>query len=308
MPNTTNPIAPGSPGFFPAFDGNDQLTVSQLLNPITEIPAVIYSLVENNQGYFLNDLFARGPRVTGGAVAYTEDNPQDLFLDADRTFAPRAPGADAKRIGASHGDRKMQAVESWSGYFNVSDEVVDRNRTDEVRDILTRAANTYADVFQTRGLSLANAFLNAKSRTVAAGTAWTTAFSSGIANVNPATLPAASLSLAVMQFTKDKAGIVPDFVVLHPDDMVTLDTVYGDKTEQVLGRYGLTPKTSPLQTKGTALIGKRGALGYILPEKEMDVEPERKARSKSTDYVLDSREAMVAKNSGAALLLTGISS
>lgn len=294
-----------APGAAPSISGNN-LTVDMLVNPVHEIAPTIYGLVEEDQGYILDDLLTVGPIVAGSSsVKYTEDDPTLAELDAARGLAPRAPGADAVDIGASLGDQKLAEAESWAGTITVTDEHVRWNQAFEVQSQFRAAANSFSQRMQARGISLTKTFLAAKSRTVTAGTKWNTAWTSGLVNVDPATLPMASIMLAKKKFHTDKSGITPDTLLAHSTDAYYLGLAYGDRLEGLLAMQGLTLKVSDLVTLGQPIVLKSGSLGYVLPEKPLDTEQQRFPRAKKDEYTLETSLIFVPKNAFGGVIITG---
>jgi hypothetical protein len=236
---------------------------------------------------------------------YTEDDPAVRQLDANRDLAPRAVGGSALNIGTTRGPKKLSFTENWSGYIEVTDENVRWEQVDEVQDQFTAAANSFSLKFQARGVAQATAFLTAKSRTVPTSNKWNTAYTSGLVNIDPATKPLYHIALAKKKFVTDKGGITPDTLIVHSTDYLSLFTVYEDKLDGLLNTLGLKLKVSDLQTLGTPLMCKAGAIGVISPEKPMDTEEDRKPKQKTTHYVLDTSLAFTAKNAGGGVLMPG---
>lgn len=301
-----SPNSTYGPGLVPSINNTTgTITVDSLVNPVREIAPTVYGLVKEDQGYIAEDILTMGPGLTGPAVIYTEDDPALRVLDPLRDLAPRAIGAQAPDIGTINGDRKFTTVESWAGTITVTDEQVRWNLVTEVQNDFTAAANSFSIKGQTRALAVANAFLLAKNRTVTANTKWNATFTSGTVNVDPITKPMASIQLAVKKFVTDKGGIRPDTIIMHSTDFYYLTLVYEDKLTAILATAGLTAKVSDLQPLGSPLVLKRGAVGWILPEKQLDTERERFGRAKKDEYTLETSLAYVPKNAGAGVIIQG---
>lgn len=289
------------------------LTIDDYVNPATRIPAVVRQLVADNEGYFIENVFdTPGFTVEGGAIIYTPTFPDDLFLDPLQTLAPRAPGAEAPLIAGKRYEPQVARPESKAGRIEVTDEARQRNQVWDVRNSFEKAANTFADYMQTRGIAALNTAVSAWSRTTT-GVNWRTAHSSGLVNVDPTTLPANDFAVVRKQFIADKAGVRPDIVILHENDAFYLDQVMttpfsapGVMLDAMLARYGITLLVSPHQTEGTALFAKSRQVGVIAFEKPLDQEYERQATRKTDVFVLEMRPVFVAFDASAVLAVEGI--
>lgn len=291
------------------------ITVDDLVNPPTRIPMIVRDLVADNEGYFAEDIFATpGMTVEGGAVIYTPTFPQDLFLDPDQDLGPRAPGSEAPLIAGRRYTPQIARPESKSGRIEVTDEAKRRNQVWDVQNQFQKAANSFADYIQSRAIAAMNAAVTAWSRSID-GVNWRTAHSSGLLNVDPATLPRRDFSNVISQFIADKAGVRPDTVVLHQNDAQYLDEVMSlgvgaigvaGGLASLLQRNNLTMRVSPHQTEGTAIFVKSKQIGMIMFEKPLDQEYERAATRKTDVYVLEMAPVFVAQDASAILAVTGI--
>jgi hypothetical protein len=282
------------------------VTVDDLLNPVTEIPETIRELSAANEGYFAEEIFSTpGYSVQGGAVLYTPSGPDDHFLDPNQGLAPRAPGAEAPRLGINRKGRLVAPVESWSGSIEVYDETRRRNDVRAVTRALTRAANSFADILQSRAIATLDAFVTASSRTVV-GTNWGVARPNGVPDADPLTLPQRDFALVMAQFAADKTGIRPDVLILNQDDAFYLDTIYGEKLQALLDRYRLRLRVSPHKTSGTADFVKAGEVGQIAFEKPFDTELTREGTRKTDVYTMEATPVFVADEAAAILRVTGI--
>ncbi|HXH36980.1 MAG TPA: major capsid protein [Plantibacter sp.] len=281
------------------------VTVDQMTNPSTVIPPTIRNLVAANEGYFAERIFSTPGMTATDAIIYEESFPSNHFLDPNKTIAPRAPGSEAPRIAALRGVPSIARSESWSGSIEVTDEARRTNNVIEVQRVFRAAANEFADRIQTRAIETLNSAVNAWGRTIA-GTPWDVALTGGVPNANPNTLPQRDLSLVLRQFAKDKTGIKPDTLIVHPDDAFFLDLIYGDKLAALLGRYGLTMFETIEQPSGTALFVKAGAVGVMAFVKPLDQEYVREGTRKTDVYVLEAVPIFVANDASAIIRLTGI--
>lgn len=306
MPDVNNPVAQPLGG--PSVSGTT-ITVDTLVASPTIINAQIRDLVAENQGYFAEDIFSTpGFSVEGGAILYTETLPQDLFLDPTQTIAPRAPGAEAPRVASLRRPPKVSRPESWSGSIEVTDEARRRNNVISIDTQFRTLSNTFADKLQTRAIETLNTAVTAWSRTVTSTVNWRAALTNGVPNADPVDLPQADFALVLNQFVTDKAGVRPDTLIIHPDDAMYLDLIYGDKLPALLSRYGLTIRETILATEGSPLFVKRGQVGTMAFEKPLDTEYQRIARRKTDEYIVEATPIFVAHDASAVVQLAGVDS
>jgi len=169
-----------------------------------------------------------------------------------------------------------------------------------VQGIFRRAANSLADQIQTRAIATLKAFITAADREID-GNDWGLAVTDGVMNTDPATLPHADFAKVAAQFAKDKVGVQPDLMILHPDDLVKLQRIYGGDLQKILEMYGLEAKSTPQATVEEPIFVKRGAVGAIAFEKPLDQEYERDVKRKTDVFVLEAVPVIVAYDAGAVL-------
>jgi hypothetical protein len=305
MSPVQNPVAQPLGG--PTISGTT-ITIDALVNPPTRIPAIIRSLVAGNEGYFAEEIFnTPGFTVQGGAIIYEETFPEDHFLPADQSIAPRAPGAEAPRLGSTRRPPKVARPESWSGSIEVTDEARRRNDVRGVQRQFTQAANTFADRIQARALEVLDAFVTATGRTVSGGN-WRAALATGVVNADPQTLPQKDFALVQKQFIKDKAGQRPSLMIVNPEDAFYLDVIYGDKLPDLLSRYNLTMRVSVDVPEGDPYFVRGGGIGVMAFEKPLDQEFTREGTRKTDVFTLESVPVLVADDASAIIQLTNIDS
>jgi hypothetical protein len=288
------------------------ITVDSYVNPPTKIPAIVRNLVASNRGYFAESVFSTpGMTVEGGAVIYEVTDPDDLFLPDDQSLAPRAPGAEAPILGARRGQPKVARPESWSGAIEVTDEARKRNNVIAIRNQFTRAANTLANNIQLTAISTLEAFISANSRTVESPIDWDAAaiIEKGVLNADPTKLPFADLALIEEKFVADKAGVLPDTVILNTYDWRTLQVIYAaigagnGGVRGLLSEFGLTPIVSVLAPKGAPIFLKAGQVGDMLFEKPLTQETHRVRGFKDVTE-LDVAPVLIAHDATAVWQLT----
>lgn len=291
------------------------VTVDTYVNPPTKIPAVIRSLVAEDEGYFIEDVFGTlGSPIQGGAVIVEETFPEDFFLDADSRPAPRAPGAEAPRLASGRHEPKVRRPESWAGSIEVTDEAKQRNNVIAVRNQFTKAANTFADIIQTRGIEVLLDAVSDWGRTEAAKVNWQEAHTSGVQNVDPAKMPHFDIARVLKKFRDDKVGVRPDTLIVNTEEALFLDLFYPGigttlSTDAVLSRYGIKRIiATPLMPEGSALFVKAGAPGVIGWELPMAQEFVREGVRKTDVYVLECRPVYAAFDASAVFMLTSTDS
>ena len=294
----------------PTLDGN-KLTVDSFVNPPTVIPPRIRALVSANEGYFIERILATsGFVVEGGAVIYTETFPEDFFVPDDQSFAPRAPGAPAPRLGSTRRPPKVARPESWSGSIEVTDEARKRNQVSTVKRQFTQAANTLADRIQTRGMQVIAAAVEDWGRQLE-GSAWRIPRETGLPNVDPFTMPHKDLAKVQAQFTEDKAGVQPDTIILHTQDNYYLSVLYSSYPnggiDGMLRDFGITQRfVSPHAPEGSPYLLKAGQIGDLVFEKPLTQEKSRDSERFTDVFSLDVAPLLVMQDASAILQLVGV--
>jgi len=292
-----------------------KVTVDTYVNPPTKIPARIRNLVAADEGYFIERVFGTlGAEVQGGAVIVEETFPDDFFLPEDESIAPRAPGAEAPRLGSTRHEPKVKRPESWSGSIEVTDEARQRNNVLAVQRQFTQAANTFSDVVQRRGIEVLLDAVDDWGRVGEAKVNWREAHTGGLVNVDPQKMPGWDLGWVVKQFKDDKVGVRPDTAIMNTTDAVYFRTLYDGTMgrmnfDAVLKAYGImTLIDTPLIEEGEVLFVKAGAPGVIAWELPLGQEKERAARRKTDVYVLECRPVYAAFDASAVWKIEGINS
>jgi len=291
------------------------ITVDTYVNPPTKIPAIIRELVAADEGYFIEDVFGTlGSPVQGGAVVVEETFPEDFFLDADSMPAPRAPGAEAPRLASGRHEPKVRRPESWAGSVEVTDEAKQRNNVIAVRNQFVKAANTFADIIQRRGIEVLLDAVDDWNRQGEAKVNWHEAHTSGVQNVDPEKMPHADIARVLKQFRDDKVGVRPDTAIMNTEEALRLDLYYPGigttlSAEAIFKRYGINRIiATPLMPEGKVLFVKSGAPGVIGWELPMSQEQTRNVERKTDIYVLECRPVYAAFDASAVWLLEGTNS
>jgi len=294
----------------PATVSGTTITVDTYVNPPTQIPGIIRTLVAANQGYFAETIFATpGFTVEGGAIIYEETFPEDFFLPKGKEGAPRAPGAPAKRLGSTRRPIKAAYPESWAGAIEVTDEARRRNMVIAIRRQFIQAANTIANNIQLRALTYL-AEKVAEWERQDEGNNWREARPEGLVNVDPFKMPHRDLALIQKLFAEDKVGVMPDTVILNTEDNYFLDVLYSSYPngglDGMLRNYGITKRlVSVLAPEGNPYFLKSGGIGVMAFEKPLTQETHRQPGFKDL-YELDVAPVLVAYDASAIRQLTGV--
>lgn len=298
-----------------AIVNGNTITVDTYVNPPTKIPAVIRSLVAADEGYFIEDVFGSlGSPIQGGAVIVEETFPEDFFLPADGRPAPRAPGAEAPRLTSERHAPKVKRPESWAGSIEVTDEAKQRNNVIAVRNQFTKAANTFSQIVQERGIEVLLDAVDDWNRQGEAKVNWQEAHTSGVQNVDPAKMPHYDIARVLKQFRDDKVGVRPDTMIVNTEEALFLDLFYPGigttmATGTMLSKYGINRIiATPLMPEGKVLFVKSGAPGVIGWELPMSQEFVREGQRKTDVYVLECRPVYAAFDASAVWMLEGTDS
>lgn len=285
-------------------DEAGRLVVDDYTNPPSVIPRVIRELVRENEGYWIETVFnTPGFTVSGGAILYTETHPQDHYLPPGQSIAPRAAGAEAPRIGVTRRVPKLAYAESWSGSIEVTDEHRRRNNVIAVQETFRRAANTFAEVLQTRGEEVLTDFVQASGRFVVdpPGSDWAAAAPIEN-NTSSAARPAAEFARVRRLFREDRAGVQPTTLVLAPEDEEQLDRVYGDRLNALLQRYNLRILSTIRRDPGARLYLRDQQVGTLAWEVPLgDPEYTREGTRKTDVYTLETVPVFVANGVDAVM-------
>lgn len=291
------------------------VTVDTYVNPPTKIPAKIRKLVADNQGYFIESVLGTiGSPIQGGAVLLEETFPEDFFLPSDGKPAPRAPGAEAPSLTSTRGEPKVVRPESWSGKIEVHDEARQRNNVLAVQRQFTQAANSFADILQSRGIEVLLAAIDAWNRESEATTNWHEAHTGGVQNADPQKMPHWDVAKVLKQFRDDKVGVLPDTVIMNTTELLYLEAWYpGIGTtwgvDAMFSRQGINRIiATPLVAEGTVIFLKSGAVGAIGWEKPLGQEYVREGLRFTDTYVLEVRPVYAMFDASAVWALTSANS
>lgn len=312
MPETQSPVAQPLGG---ATVQGTTVTVDTYVNPPTKIPALIRSLVAEEEGYFIERVFGTlGSPIQGGSLIVEETFPEDFFLPAGGEPAPRAPGTEAPNLASMRHEPKVRRPESWAGRIEVTDEAKQRNNVIAVRNQFTKAANTFADIIQRRGIEVLMEAIEDWERVGEAKVNWHEKHESGVQNADPQKMPHYDVALVLKQFFDDKVGVRPNTILCNTEENLFLDLWYPGigttlSVDGMLSKYGITQIIpTPLVDKGKVIFTKAGAPGVIGWELPMSQEFVREGIRKTDVYVLECRPVYAAFDASAVWMLEGTDS
>src|SRR6185312_11797164 len=113
-------------------DDGPRLTVNQMVKSPTLVPKRIVSMV--GQGFMVDQLLRQGPPIPGGSLIYSESEP---------TYANDAP-MNVEEFGeiplttTSTGQARVAKSVKKALGFRISQEAIDRNNYDKVRQDMTK--------------------------------------------------------------------------------------------------------------------------------------------------------------------------
>ncbi len=290
----------GPDPFGVTLDAEGRLVVDDYTNPPSRIPALIRDLVRENEGYWIETVFnTPGFTVSGGAVLYTETHPEDHYLPPGQSIAPRSGGSEAPRIGVTRRRPKLAYAESWSGSIEVWDEHRRRNNVIAVQETFRRAANTFAEVLQSRGEEVLSDFIDANPQrivTAGAGTFGDWGAAAPIENTSStAPRPSAEFARVRRLFREDRTGVSPTVVVMAPEDEEELDRIYGDRLAGLLARHNIRIVSTVRRDPGRRLYLREGQVGTLAWEVPLgDPEYTREGTRKTDVYTLETVPVFVA--------------
>lgn len=286
-------------------DTEGRLVVDDYVNPPAVMPDLIRDLTLANEDYWIEEVFTNpGITVETGALIYSASHPADLFLPAGHTLRPRAPGAEAARIGVERRRRSMAYAEDWAFSLEVTDEARAVNDVLGIQDAFRRASNSLTDILQNRGEDTLEAFLTAnadRTLTDPPGSDWAAA--DPIANTaSTDARPTDEFARVRRTFREDKTGIRPDVLILSPEDEEHLNRIYGGQLAQTLQTAGLRLRTSVRRTAGERLYVRAGQVGALAWQKPIAEPVYERVPGRWTDvFHFDCKPVFVARGADAML-------
>lgn len=297
----------------PATISGTTITVDFMVNNPTILPGQIRNLVASNRGYFADRVFnSPGFRVQGGIVIAEPTKPNELFLPTSQDLAPRAPGSEAPRVGATRGEPVAYYPESIAGTLEITDEAKERNQLWTVTRQLQQIANTFTNRVQLRAIEVLKAWTEAESeaRTKTNKTNWTTAGEAEAAKIKGTEAPFVDIDYVEQLFAEDEAGYQLSTIILNPADHFRLKVAYGAQPgllESWLRDKNVEIFSSPRISAGEGYF-LAAAIGDLLWELPLTQETERVAKRKVTETIFEMRPVFAPQDYLAVWRLTGLNS
>lgn len=240
-------------------------TVDFLLSNPTRITRIINDLVEEN--YFLDEVFASGGPVEGGALLYDQATALDHYTDRD--VERIAPGTEAPIVTGSRTAPLVAQVEKVGGKFPITYEARRRNDISRITNNTRRLANTIVRKMHQRGLAELAAAVTANSRTASASS-WADAMALTNQNQAPNLLPAVDFAAAIKETETNELGYEYDTLIVHPTDGMALRVVYGDRLSAVLADQGIRNLiVTPRKATGSAYLVAGRQVGVMRLEEPL---------------------------------------
>jgi len=208
----------------------------------------------------------------------------------------------------------VRRPESWAGSIEVTDEAKQRNDIIAVRNQFIKAANTFSQIVQLRGIEVLMDFVESSGRSLESKVNWHESHSEGVTFTDPLKMPAFDVARVLKQFRDDKVGVRPDTVLMNTEELLYLEAFYPGvggmlSLEQMFSRQGINRVIgTPLIEVGKVLYCKAGAPGVIGWELPMSQEFVREGQRKTDVYVLECRPVYAAFDASAVLMLEGTDS
>lgn len=217
MPTTVGGLPVGTGATVSGAD----ITVSYLLNNPRVIDRRLGEAV--NFRYFADQILPNVGAPGGGVIIYQEWDPRYSVMT--RKPEELAPDAEVPLAGTVEGDLKTaRATTDGLGYV-VTDDERRRNQMFVINRKERALANSMADHFNLRAVSVIKAAITSASRTFAA-TDWSALVTDGSTPDPLGEWPHATLALVNAEQTMDRVPWVYDAMLAHPLDIWRLKTIY----------------------------------------------------------------------------------
>lgn len=207
-----------------------------------------------------------GKQVEGGGILYSVARASDLYATG---VAPRTPGAEYSVVEGVDPEAKLALVGDVGGKFQVLDEARTRNDVSYLDGQTTQLSNTVSARVDAAAMA---AVLAADIDSIAASAAWDAAILEGATPSSPQDRPTATLAEALELFENDAMGVVPDTLLVAPQEARVLRTLYGKDLGSVLDSFGLSLVSNARLAAGTAYVLEAGGVGTVGFEEPLRVE------------------------------------
>lgn len=240
-------------------------TVDFLLQNPTRVTRVVNDLTLRN--FFLDDIFAIGGDVSGGAVLYDQATTLDTYTNRD--VERIEPGAEAPIVGGVRTAPLVAQVEKFGGKFPMTAEAIRRNEIGRMRNQMRRLANTIVRKMHQRGLSELAANISTFSRT-ASGISWSDALALTVQTAAANNMPAYDFAATVTANENLEMGYDYDTLIVNPTEALSLRAIYKGELSNVLRDNGITTFIStPRKAAASAYFLAGGAVGEMRLEEPL---------------------------------------
>lgn len=260
----TNPLSP------PTVSGTT-ITVDFLLNNPTRVTRTVADLVMAN--FFLDQIFATGGDVQGGAVLYDRVDATDAYTanDVERV----EPGSEFPVVGGVRFAPRTAQVEKVGGKFPITDEARRRNSITRINNQMRRLSNTITRKLHQRGVAEIAAAITEHSRT-GAGISWSGAMALTGTTSSPVLRPARDFARIQKTAENEEFGYDFDTVIVNPTEAESLRVTYADDLDSVLADNNISTFIStPRKAQGSAYFLAGGMVGEMRVEEPMQTVTER---------------------------------
>ena len=254
-----HPLAP------PTISGTTFTVDFALQNPSRVITPMIMDLTL--QKFFVDQVFANGGGVTGGAVLYSVVEGNDLY--AERDVQRVMPGAEFPEITFQRRVPSVAPVEKWGGKFKITWEARDRNDVSQFTNAVRQLANTIVRKINQRGVEVLEAAVQASPARTIVGRNWSTVVTGGSSQSNHTLWPANDFGRAQMTADVDEMGIVYNLWIMNPQEYATLVSIYGDSLNGVLQGFGIRLFVTNRVAAGSAYVVASGQVGEMRLEQPL---------------------------------------
>ncbi|OKX79828.1 major capsid protein [Corynebacterium glutamicum] len=246
------------------------ISIDEALNNPTIIEQRVAELAENN--LIVDNVFAEGGDVSGGAVIYSKVTEKHLFAEND--VADRQPGDEYPSLYIARPEAQLAKVQDFGGKFATSHEARKRNLTVDFDNDVTILANTISRKLNQRAVETLDAAIDSGDvPTFGAGSDWESIILDGAPDsiTAPQLRPTADLATIIAHADNLDMGIEYKNLLVHPNTRANLRIAYGTNLTAMLEDFGLTLISSSHMPKDKAYLVDPSKLGFIRYEEGLTV-------------------------------------
>lgn len=257
-----------------------QLTVDMALKQPGRITKRISDMTL--QRFITTELFSQsGASTASGAIIYDAVTANELYLKND--VEQRGPTDEYPTVSSERLAPKVAQSEDWGGKFPVSDEAVSRNDRVYLDNQTTQLANTIVRKVNQRAVAvLEDVIAQTGGAAVIPGHNWSNIQTGGTNPTPMAQRPLADLLGAQLAADREELGIEYDVWIMNPQEWYNLEVAYDGNAEEILNKAGVSTFRSNRVTPGTAYAAKRGQVGFLDYEKQLQTETWREPKNRTS--------------------------